>query len=71
MMEFGADPQRSPRVLVPASHATHHSCWCMTLTAGPAAGLGLMPKIKAGPAAGPHLLWAGGRHETWFLCSLQ
>jgi len=71
MMEFGADPLRLPDVLTQSSDASRQSCWCVTLTAGPAVGLGSTPEIKADPATGPHLLWAGGRHKTWFLCSLR
>lgn len=71
MMEFGAHPLRYPDVLTQSPNASHHSCCCVTLTAGPALGLGLTPKIKADPAAGPRPPWTAGRHKTWLLCSLQ
>lgn len=67
MMEFGANPLMSPGVL-PQILPPPTKARCVTLKAGE--GLGLTPKAKAGPAGGPHLLWAGGRPKTSSLCSL-
>ena len=67
-MEFGANPLMSPGVLSQFLSSPTRAR-CVTLKAGE--GLGLTPKVKAGPAGSSYLLWAGGRHKTSFLCSLE